>query len=172
MSSKKNVVLVGFMGTGKTAVGKILAQQLNRPVVDVDAWIERAEGRKISEIFSESGESFFRALEKKAIHEIIAREAIVITTGGGAVIDAENRARLRQTGWVIALLAKPATIAARVKDAKDRPLLKGGDPLKKIESLLAARRAFYEDCDFSFETDGLRPAEVAQKILEALKGKI
>ncbi len=169
---KKNIVLVGFMGTGKTSVGKALARRLNRPVVDVDHTIEENEKRKISEIFEKEGEARFRELEKEAIRILSQREGIIITTGGGAVIEPENRERLENSGWTVALMATPETIYQRVKDSRHRPLLENKDRLAEIKILLETRKPFYEKSDFQFETDGKNAAQVAEAILEALKGKI
>ena len=160
------------MGTGKTSVGKILAKRLDRPAVDVDLYIELSEKKKISEIFSEFGEAYFRALEKKSIHEICERRGIIITTGGGAVIDHENFESLKSSGWVICLSAAPKTIYHRIKDSRHRPLLAGKNKLDEIERLLELRRPFYEKADFQLETDGRSSDQVAVLILEKLAGKL
>ncbi len=167
----KNIALIGFMGTGKTSVGKILAKRLNRPVVDVDQYIEEREKRKISEIFEKQGEAHFRALEKDAILKICSQQGIVITTGGGAVLDPENFQALRSSGWVIGLLAKPETVFKRVKDSRHRPLLEGKDKLQEIEKLLEVRTPIYERADFHFYTDGQTAAQVAEAILKTLDQK-
>ena len=169
--TSKNIVLIGFMGTGKTSVGKILAKRLNRPVVDVDLYIEENEKKKIHEIFEKEGESRFRALEKEAIQKICKRQGVVITTGGGAVIDQENFEALKASGCVIGLLAKPQTIFNRVKNSRHRPLLTGRDRLKEIEKLLAERKPFYERADFYFDTDGRTASQVADLILKTLPAK-
>ena len=168
----KNIALIGFMGTGKTSVGKILAKRLNRPVVDVDLYVEINERKKISEIFEKEGEARCRALEKEAIRQICERQGIVITTGGGAVLDSENLETLKKSGWVINLSATPETIFKRVKDSRHRPLLDGKDKLKEIERLLAVRKPFYDKADFQFESDGRSSSQVAGLILEALAGKL
>ena len=168
----KNIALIGFMGTGKTSVGKILAKRLNRPVVDVDLYIEANERKKISEIFEKEGEARFRALEKEAIRQICQRQGIVITTGGGAVLDSENLETLKKSGWVINLSATPETIFKRVRDSSRRPLLDGKDKLKEIERLLAIRKPFYDKADFQFGSDGRSSSQVAGLILEALAGKL
>ena len=160
------------MGTGKTSVGKILGKRLSRAVVDVDLYIEAAEKKKISQIFQEEGEAYFRSLEKKAIEEICRRDGIVITTGGGAVIDSKNLECLKKSGWVVGLFATPQTIFKRVKDSRHRPLLDGKDKLGEIERLLELRRPFYEKAELRFETDGRSSPQVAELILEALKGKL
>ena len=168
----KNISLIGFMGTGKTSVGKILAKRLNRPVLDVDLCIEANERKKISEIFEKEGEARFRTLEKEAIRQICQRQGIVITTGGGAVLDPENFEALKASGWVIGLFARPETIFKRVKNSRHRPLLDGKDKLGEIERLLAARKPFYEKADFHFDTDGCSASQVAGFILKTLSGKL
>lgn len=168
----KNIALVGFMGTGKTSVGKILAKKLNREVMDVDRRVELGEKRKITDIFEKEGEAFFRSLEKEAIREASQKKGVVITTGGGAMLDPENVEILKGTGWVIRLSARPETIFARVRHSRQRPLLKGKDMLSEIKRLLALREPFYQKADLTFETDGQNSSEVADRILEALKGKL
>ena len=160
------------MGTGKSSVGKILAERLSRPLADVDLYIEANEKRKIGAIFHEAGEAYFRSLEKKAIREICGRQGIVITTGGGAVLDPENLDALKASGWVIGLSATPETIYRRVKNLRHRPLLEGKDKLREIERLLAARKPYYEKADFTVETDGRSSVQVAGLILEKLADKL
>jgi len=165
----RNIVLIGFMGTGKSSVGKTLARKLGRSFVDVDMWIETSQKRKIKDIFETDGEAYFRTLEKEAIRIISRQTGSVITTGGGVVLDAENRRLLKETGVVIALLAKPETIYERVKNSQHRPLLQGADRLSEIQSLLESRKGFYQEADLFFETDGKTSAEVAENIMGALE---
>jgi len=127
--ARTNIVLVGFMGTGKTSVGKILAEKLKRPVIDVDRRIEKSRRQTIGEIFEKHGEPYFRELEKSVILQVSREKGTVITTGGGAVLDPQNLAALKAGGWVVALFAKPETVFQRVGRSKQRPLLKGKDKL-------------------------------------------
>lgn len=166
--SEKNIVLIGFMGTGKSTVGKVLAKKMNRALVDVDHRIEEMEKRRIAEIFEREGEAYFRKLEKEAIREIALGSNLVITTGGGAVIDPENLAALKRNGFLIALDAGAETIFQRVKDTRHRPLLRSGDLLGEIKRLLDERRPHYREADLTFATDGKSPAQVAELIFEAL----
>ena len=165
----KNISLVGFMGTGKSSVGKALAKKLGRPLVDIDRLIEEDEERKISDIFEKDGEPYFRKLEKAALESASKRQGLVITTGGGAMLDPQNIETLRRSGWLICLSAKPETIYERVKDTRHRPLLKGGDVLSEIRRLMEIRQPFYAKADFYFQTDGRTAEEVASEILETLE---
>ena len=167
--SDKNIVLIGFMGTGKSTVGKILAKKMNRALVDIDHRVEEKEKRKISEIFEKEGEDYFRRLEKETIRDVVSHSGQVITTGGGAVMDAENLAALKSGGFLVALTASAETIYQRVKDTRHRPLLKSGDLLAQIRQLLEARRPAYDKADLHFASDGKTGAQVADQILEALE---
>lgn len=160
------------MGTGKTSVGKILAKRLGRPVVDVDQWVEQKEQRRISDIFEKEGEPHFRALEREAIRQAAQKEGVVITTGGGAVIDPINVEALKATGILVALSSRPETIFKRVKNSRHRPLLKGSDVFSEIQRLLEIRKPFYEKADFHFETDGKSSTQVAGMIMKALHEKL
>ena len=164
----KNIVLVGFMGTGKSAIGKILAKRLKRRWVDVDQAIEETENRKIAEIFEKEGEAYFRRLEKEMIQTVTLGSGLVIMTGGGAVLDPANRAVLKKNGLLITLSASPEAIFQRVRKSRHRPLLKG-DLLTEIRRLLAEREPFYRESDCTFSTDGKTAAQVAGLIEEALQ---
>lgn len=168
MDASKNIVLIGFMGTGKTSVGKILARKLGRPVVDIDSRIEEIQRRKISDIFEKDGEAYFRRIEKEVIAVTAAQEGLVITTGGGAVLDPENLSALGEHGLIISLLATPETIFSRVKHSRRRPLLRTSAVFLEIQKLLEKRAALYEKADLSFHTDGKTPLQVADLILEKL----
>lgn len=164
----KNIVLIGFMGTGKSSVGKILAKRLKRHWVDVDQRIEETAKRKISEIFEKDGEAYFRDLEKQAIRQITSGHNLVITTGGGAVLDPENRQALKKNGFLITLSATPETIFKRVSQSRHRPLLKG-DLMTEIRRLLAQREPFYRQSDCTFSTDEKTAAEMADLLEAALE---
>ncbi len=170
LPASKNISLIGFMGTGKSSIGKALGRKSGRAVVDIDLWIEAAQKRKIREIFEKDGEARFRELENQAIDQVAkSQKGVVITTGGGAVLDPANLRALKESGWVVSLSASPETIFERVKDSRHRPLLKGGDLRSEIHRLLEIRKPFYATADFEFKTDGLTPDQVAQVILEALE---
>ncbi len=165
----KNIVLTGFMGTGKSEVGRKLAERLGMTLVELDAEIEKAEGMTIKEIFSRFGESYFRDRETETVKRFEDRENIVISTGGGVVMREENMESLRKKGVIVCLTATPETVLSRTGGSDERPLLNVEDPLEKIRELLESRRPFYERADIVIETDSLTPAEVAEEIIEKMK---
>ncbi|MFC1621531.1 shikimate kinase, partial [Candidatus Omnitrophota bacterium] len=132
----KNIVLVGFMGTGKTVVAKLLAQKLKREFLELDAIIEEREDMSIKDIFEKKGEPYFRKIEKEVVKEASQKQDIVISAGGGAIIDEENFKALKPNSIIICLQASPDTIMQRTKGNVCRPLLNVPDPKKKIEDLL------------------------------------
>lgn len=143
----RHVVLVGMMGSGKTSVGRRVAERLRRPFLDSDAQVEARTGRTVREIFETDGmgELAFRALEAEALAEALARLApSVISAAGGVVLDPTNRARLRESAMVVWLHADPAVLATRVTTADHRPLL-GTDPLAVLTRMFDARQALYEE---------------------------
>ncbi|HKV43439.1 MAG TPA: 3-dehydroquinate synthase [bacterium] len=159
-----NVILIGFMGTGKTAIGQVVAARLGRPFVDTDALIEARAGRPIPRIFAEDGEEAFRTLEAQVVAEAADRSGAVIATGGGVVLSPANMDRLRRTGIVIALRADPQAILARVGRGGDRPLL-GDDPEDRIRRLLDERSTLYAQADFIVETSALPLEAAAERVL-------
>ena len=164
MSAQRNIVLIGFMGTGKTTVGKILADRLNMKFLDMDDIIEEREGKSISRIFAEDGEARFRELERDLARELAAKEGLVIGAGGGVVLDKDNVRDFSGSGVVVCLSALPEIILKRVENESHRPLLKG-DKKEKILGILAARRELYNAIPHQIDTSHLTPDEVAEKIL-------
>ncbi len=160
-----NIVLTGFMGTGKTTVGRRLAEDLNAPFFDVDATIEKEKACSIRSIFESEGEAEFRKLETMAIERLSARDHIILSTGGGALLDANNRELLKRNGYLICLMAKAGTLLERLKDDFTRPLLAREDPGSGIERLLKKRQGVYRLCDLQIQTDQRTIAEVAQAII-------
>jgi shikimate kinase len=165
----KNIVLTGFMGTGKSTVGKELSKRLNMRFVDMDEEIEAAEQMKISEIFSLHGESHFRDIETAMIKKLSQENNLIISTGGGAVLRDENMEFLRENGIVFCLAAAPETILERTSGNKNRPLLQVENPKEKISELLACRKPFYDKAGIIVETDDKTPMQVAEEIMESMK---
>ena len=165
----RNIALCGFMGTGKSSVGRLVAEQLHFAFLDTDTVIEARAGKRISQIFADEGEACFRALENKIVKELALRDRTVISTGGGLVVDPENMASLKQHAFVVCLWARPEAIYARVKDQNHRPLLKESDPLERIRTLLAERAPFYKQADVLLNTEIRSPREVAQQVLHQFR---
>jgi shikimate kinase len=172
MLGKRNLYLVGPMGTGKTAVGKHLARLLGVPFVDSDAEIERVAGVDIPYIFEEEGEPGFRRREHQALADLCLREPIVLATGGGAILDPANRELLKQTGVVIFLQTSLQQQLQRVGSGRGRPLLKAdeGQTLRtRLEELRTVREPLYlETADVTLPTDNRRVPRVAELIMREL----
>jgi shikimate kinase len=165
----KNIVLTGFMGTGKTAVGRELSRLLSMRLVDIDAEIEEDRKMTINDIFQKFGEKYFRDVETGMIRRFAAQKNLIISTGGGAVLREENMEVLRETGIVFCLDACPETILERTSRSEDRPLLKAGDPMTKIKELLSFRRPFYEKAGTLIDTEGKNPLQIAEEIVEIFR---
>ena len=143
---KDNIILTGFMGCGKTSVGIRLSYTLRRTLIDTDKWIEKKQGKTVSEIFASEGEEAFRRMESECIRELIGTaEGQVISTGGGLPVRKENRKLLKELGTVYYLKATPECVYERLKGDTTRPLLQGENPREKIRELLEAREAFYQE---------------------------
>jgi len=163
----ENIVLTGFMGVGKTNVGRFIAGKLEMKFVDTDALIEEIEGRKIKEIFSEKGEKYFREIEKRIIEKVSNFQGYVISTGGGVVLSEDNISNLSKNGIIFWLKASPETIYRNVinTDIADRPVLKEGDVLKQINKLLKEREEYYENAHFTISVDEKSIEEIAGEII-------
>jgi shikimate kinase len=169
MLGKRNIYLVGPMGTGKTAVGKQLGRLLGVPFIDSDAEIERAAGVDIPFIFEREGEAGFRQREREAIAALTQQEPVVLATGGGAILAPENRKLLRETGTVVFLQTSLAQQLHRVGRGRGRPMLKGVDLPKRLEELRTLREPLYtETADITLSTDNRRVARVAELVLREL----
>lgn len=164
-----NIILTGFMGTGKTAVGRRLAKRLGWRFTDVDELIETSAGLSIPEIFSKRGEAVFRRLERRHISRLSRGHHQVIATGGGAFVDPQNAQRLKACGTVVCLAAQPRVIASRLgRRLASRPLLRGPDPLGRIKTLLAARAKGYAQADLTIATDELTVDQVVERVWQHL----
>jgi shikimate kinase len=163
------IVLTGFMGTGKSEVGRRLAKRLGRAFVDTDQLVEARAGKTVAAIFAEDGEVTFRALERDAVESATAHREAVIAVGGGAVLDATNVARLRAAGALVCLTADPDTILRRVGDVARRPLLAGDDPRGTIERLMRERRpAYTAAADVVLDTSD----RSVDQVVEEIRGRI
>lgn len=167
----RNIILTGFMGTGKSVVGKRLARQLKRRFIDTDTLIEQEAGISIAQIFETEGEPAFRKRERQAITRSCQEDDIVIATGGGAIMDAENVRMLKESGLVICLTARPEVILQRLHTTSSRPLLQEPKPLEKIQNLIADRADAYAQADLSIDTSCLGPDAVVEAALTALSEK-
>lgn len=170
----RHLVLVGLMGAGKSTVGQRCAQRLGRPFVDVDEVIEATSGQSVAEIFRTAGDDRFRELERAAIADVCASpEPLVVACGGGAVLDVDNRRRVRETGWVVWLVATSDELAARVADTdetRSRPLLAGGEARDVLERLSTLREPAYEAAAHArVDTNGRDVDEVAELVLQELQ---
>lgn len=159
-----NIALIGFMGTGKSTVGQLVASLLHFRFVDTDAMIESMAGRKIADIFASEGEARFRQYEREVVSKLETLEHSVIATGGGMIVNPENLASLRQHALIVCLWATAETILKRVGHQNHRPLLRVVDPLDKIRSLLQERAPFYRQADVLLSSDFRKPKEVASHV--------
>ena len=168
----KNIVLIGFMGTGKTSIGRLLATRLGCAFHDLDKKIEEQHGMSIPAMFAQHGEPYFRAREKEAVRDAAGRTNLVIATGGGTVKDPENIALLRQNGVLVALTADVDTILQRTATRGARPVLDradAGDRRAAVMRLLEERRTLYEEADIAVDTSGRSPLEAAEYIVQATR---
>lgn len=160
-----NLALIGFMGTGKSSVGRMAAMQLHYDLVDTDELIERRAGKTITRIFTEDGEPAFRSIERNLVAEMAGWKKKVISTGGGLAANDDNLASLKRHALVVCLWASPEAIYERVKTQSHRPLLQGPDPLGKIRELLEQRTRFYKQADVLVHTGTRSVREVTQHVL-------
>ncbi len=165
-SAPPNLVLTGFMGTGKTTVGRAVAARLGRPFVDMDEVIAQRAGMGIAAIFARQGEPAFRAMEAELVRELAGQRGLVIATGGGALVETANRETLCRTGLVICLTASVDTILARVGAGEERPLLAdAADPRARITALLARRAAAYAEIPYTVDTTNRSLSQVVEAVL-------
>lgn len=166
----RNIVLIGFMGTGKTTVATAVANRLKMKYVSTDDLIEKKEKRTINEIFTDSGEDYFRDVETAVIRDVSCRDGLVIDTGGGAVLREGNIELLKSGGVVICLAADENTVMERTKKYKHRPLLNVEDPQRKIRDLLAKRAPLYARADHMVDTGNLTIRQAVERVVEIAGG--
>jgi len=161
---KQNIILIGFMGTGKTVTGRALAERTGMELVDMDSLIEVRQGKTIPEIFAQDGEPAFRALERQLVSELSTQSGLIISTGGGVVINPDNLTDFEKSGLMVCLTASPETIFHRLEKDTTRPLL-SGDKKQQIAALLEKRKPLYAAIAHQIDGDRLGPEERADAIL-------
>jgi shikimate kinase len=166
-----NVVLIGYRGTGKSTVGKVLAAKLGRPVVSTDAEIVRRAGQTVPEIVAQHGWDHFRDLESTVCQDFAARDGLIIDTGGGAILRPHNVECLKRTGTVFWLTASVSTIASRIGRDNQRPSLTGTKSfVEEIEEVLAVRTPKYQEAaDHTVPTDGCTTNQIVETILSSIQ---
>jgi shikimate kinase len=172
-----NIVLIGYRCSGKTLVGKLLAGELTRNLVDTDTLIEEEAGCSIETIISGKGWNYFREIEKRLIEDISRKNNLIIATGGGVVTDEENVKNLKRNGWIVWLDGNPEVLKKRMdqdkKSGKIRPSLTGTDSLDEIVQVLSERKNLYKRaCDYVVDTNRRFPEEVAEAIILELPAKL
>ena len=171
VTGTRNIILEGFMGSGKTTVSEILSERLDLDILDTDSAIVSTEGRSINEIFSSDGEEAFRDMETELLQTIVSDHwrDMVISLGGGLPLREENRTLLKEAGKVVYLKASPETVYERIKGDDSRPLLHTEDPLARIRQLQEERAGRYEEAsDIVVDTDGKDPETIASEIIDIL----
>jgi shikimate kinase len=166
-----NIILTGFMGTGKSTLGRHLAVRLGYRFLDLDEMIVVHESMSVNEIFKKKGEPYFRALETSLIRGITKEQGIVLSTGGGAVILPENRSMLRNMGFVVNLCASPTVLLERLSGENERPLLKDAKDTATVVRMLQDRETCYADADIRIDTTGKCMEDVADEIMLILESK-
>jgi shikimate kinase len=169
---KRNLVLVGLMGAGKSAIGKIVAHELNIPFVDSDHEIERVSRMTISELFAAYGEPEFRKLESRVIRRLLRTGPRVLSTGGGAFMTAETRDAIRNAGLSLWLDADLDTLWERVSKRDTRPLLRTENPKKTLEDLMIARYPTYAEAHLTVKSRDVKKEQVADEVIAAIAGTL
>jgi len=173
---KHGIYLVGFSGTGKSTIARLIAEKMSYPAFDLDQLIIEASGISIPLIFEREGEEGFRRRESEALRTVSRQQAFVVATGGGAVLSEENRRLMSAHGWIVCLEGRPETLHARLQSqlAKEsgpgavRPLLDSEDPLEKLRTLKQSRQPIYALADWTVHTDRLTPEQVAAEVVRAV----
>ena len=166
--TKKNIVLIGFMGSGKTFTAREISKVLKRKVYSTDVLIEKKEKTKIRNIFASKGEAYFRKQEAKVVSLVSKKKNAVIDCGGGVILNPDNIKNLKKSGVLVYLRTSATWIYKRIKSDKNRPLVNVKNPMARIKYLLNQRRKLYAKADVKVKTDGRAPKEVALEILKLI----
>ncbi|MDA8335322.1 MAG: shikimate kinase [Peptococcaceae bacterium] len=167
----RHIVLVGFMGTGKTAVGRRLADRLDRPFVDTDREIENLYGKTVAQICRRYGEVRFRSEETILVRKLAGRSGLVIATGGSLVLNQENVQVLRENSVFVGLAADADTVYQRIRGKRDRPFVNRGQDLKtRLQQMMAERAGAYGMAELTVDTGTMSPWEAVEKIVSYLNG--
>lgn len=170
---KRNIYLIGFMGVGKSTIGKLLASEMEGQLVEMDETIEEEQGISINEIFAKYGEKHFRDLESELVERIASGKGSIVSCGGGAVLRNENVENMKKSGTIVFLCATPETIYERVRYSTNRPLLNGNMSVEYIAGLMEKRREIYENAaDITISTDGKTTIEIVREILLKCKERL
>jgi len=162
---KPNIILVGLSGSGKTTIGRVVARELHWPFIDFDTEIEHRQHSAVHEIFARHGEAYFRGLEEELTRELVTCSGMIMSAGGGWVLNREAVALLRKTGRIIYLRASPLLLARRLATARvRRPLLDTSDPLDTLTTMYEARRPFYEQADLVIDTEVLERKQLIEQV--------
>ncbi|MDE2861270.1 MAG: shikimate kinase [Chloroflexota bacterium] len=171
-----NIILTGFSGTGKSSVGRAVAELQGWELWDTDEEIVRVSGKSIADIFEEDGEPAFRYLEKEAVLLACEESNVVVATGGGAIVDPDNYAAMAASGVIVCLDATPETIVARLSASpegenapEERPMLAGTDPIERVRELKSQRQEHYDMAAFTVDTDGLSVEEAAREVVRQFR---
>lgn len=165
----KSIVLTGFMASGKSTVGRVLAQKLNRPFVDTDLLIETEQGRQIKDIFAQFGESYFRKLETEAVRQVCRKDGQVIATGGGIVLNPENIELFRQNGVIVFLYAGIEKILQNISGGTSSRPVANGKSAEELAGILEQRLPFYRNCDIEINTTNLNVPETAETVWQKIQ---
>ena len=166
-----NIFLIGFMGVGKSAVAKALRGELGMEMAEMDGVLAEREGMSISDIFRTYGEEYFRSIETELLTELKDRKGLIVSCGGGTAMREENVRKMKENGKVVLLRAKPQTVLERVKDSRERPLLKGNKNVAYIAALMEERSGRYEAAaDAVIDTDCKTVRQICEELIYKLKG--
>lgn len=169
MLNWNRIILIGFMGTGKTTIGSLLAEKLQIPFIDTDNVIETNLGRTITDIFAQEGESFFRSHENNVVNKTLQNDSIVMATGGGTVTNPDTYRFMKEQGIVISLEASMDVLWSRLQDSKNRPMLKKQYPKEQMLRLYLSRQPLYQQAHYSILVDDKTPAEIMSEIYNLIK---